>query len=294
MCRMKRIGIIGGGIMAKGMANNFLKAGYEVSVWNRTQNRVDDIIDAGGKWAETPRDAAAGADILIECVSDDEASRAVWTDAQDGILAGAHEGGVYIASSSLSLSWVEELGESCEKHNVKFLDMPLTGSRAGAEGGTLRLLVGGDEKVLAGIREELGAIAEKIYHFGPSGSGMRFKLILNTLIGIHTNAAAQAYALAQKAGLDVGTVQHALFDGGMGPASPATKALFANADMPDSQVNFALQWLEKDLRYAQAMAGEYGVEFDLLDATQADFARAKGAGLGEMDIVKVVQMYRGE
>ncbi len=151
------------------MANNFLKAGYEVLVWNRTQNRVDDIIGAGARWAETPKDAAAKSDILIECVADDAASRAVWTDEVTGILVGAHEGGVYIASSSLSLSWVDELADRCNGRNVSFLDMPLTGSRAGAEGGTLTLLVGGDEYVLDRINEDLKTIAAKIYCFGPSG-----------------------------------------------------------------------------------------------------------------------------
>ena len=289
---MKRIGVIGGGIMAKGMVHNFLKAGHDVYVWNRTQKNIDDLIDAGAKRATAPRDVAKVVDILIECVTDDEASKQVWTDEETGILAGSHKQGVYIASSSLSLSWVEELAIRCQENNIQFLDMPLTGSRAGAEGGTLRLLVGGDEVVLDSIRETLSAIADKIYYFGPSGSGMRFKLILNTLIGIHTNAAAQAYVLSQKVGLDVTEVQHALFDGGMGPASPATNMLFKNAEMPEDQVNFALQWIEKDLRYAQAMAKGYGFSFDLLDATQADFAKAKEAGLGPQDQVKIVNFYR--
>jgi 3-hydroxyisobutyrate dehydrogenase-like beta-hydroxyacid dehydrogenase len=231
-------------------------------------------------------------DILIECVTDDEASRNVWTDPETGILAGASSDGVYIATSSLSLEWTDELARLCKAKNIQFLDMPLTGSRVGAEGGTLRLLVGGDETTLDSIRGELGAIAEKIYYFGPSGSGMRFKLILNTLIGIHTNAAAQSYVLAQKAGLDVKAVHNALFDGTMGPASPTTNNLFANVDMPEDQVNFAVQWIEKDLRYAKAMAEQYGVDFDLLNDTQRDFMNAKNAGLGEQDQVKIVKIYR--
>jgi 3-hydroxyisobutyrate dehydrogenase len=287
---MKTIGMVGGGIMAQGMARNFLQAGYEVRIWNRTKDRVAEVLEAGAQWAATPR-KAAGADIVIECVTDDEASRAVWTG-DDGILAGASKTAVLIASSSLSLVWISELNELCKKQQLAFLDMPLTGSRAGAEDGTLRLLVGGDEAVLDSIREDLGAISEKIYYFGASGAGMRFKLILNTLIGIHTNAAAQSYVLAQKVGLDVKMMEHALFDGSMGPASPVTKMFFRNLDMPKEEVNFALRWLEKDLRYAQAMAAEHSVDFDLLDDTQADYAKAKAAGLGEQDQVKIVNIYR--
>jgi 3-hydroxyisobutyrate dehydrogenase len=289
---MKRIGIIGGGIMAKGMARNFIDKGYSLTLWNRTRAHVADLIDAGADWAESPKEVAATSDILIECVTDDEASRKVWTDPETGILAGARPDGIYAASSSLSLEWTDELSKLCEEKNVQFLDMPLTGSRVGAEGGMLRLLVGGDETTLDSIRDELAAIAEKIYYFGPSGSGMRFKLILNTLIGIHTNAAAQAYVLAQKIGLDVKTVHYALFDGSMGPASPTTNAFFMNVDMPEDQVNFALQWIEKDLRYAQSMAKQYGVDFDLLNDTQRDFMKAKEAGLGEQDQVKIVNIFK--
>lgn len=288
---MKTIGIVGGGIMARGMALNFLKAGYDVTIWNRTRQNVVEVINAGATFAQTPREVA-GADIVIECVTDDEASRAVWTDATTGILASAKPSSVYIASSSLSLDWTAELSKRCSENNIKFLDMPLTGSRAGAETGTLRLLVGGDETVLDSIREELGAIADKIYYFGPSGSGMRFKLVLNTLLGIHTNAAAQAYVLAQKVGLDPKAVGFALADGGMGPASNTNNAVFTNADMPDDQVNFAVQWIEKDLRYARAMARDVGVDFDLLNATSEDFTRAKEAGYGAQDQVKIIKLYR--
>jgi 3-hydroxyisobutyrate dehydrogenase len=292
MKTQRRIGIVGMGIMAKGMARNFLKHGYEVTVWNRTKAHADDLVAEGAAWADSPKAVAHAADVVIECVSDDAASRAAWTDPVTGILAGAESGKTYIASSSLSLAWIDELTGLCKSKGLDFLDMPLTGSRAGAEGGTLRLLAGGDERALENIRPELNAIAEKIYYFGPAGSGMRFKLILNTLIGIHMNAAAQAAALAEKAGLDLTTVHHALFDGAMGPASPATNMLFKNMDMPADQVNFAAKWIEKDLRYAEAMAKQYNVNFDLLNDTQADFAKAIAAGYGDQDQTKIINLYR--
>lgn len=292
MNTMKQIGIVGAGIMASGMAQNFMKHGYTVHVWNRTKEHVQPVLDAGAQWAASPKAVVEVVDICIECVSDDEASRHVWTDPETGILAGASQGKVYIASSSLSLAWTDELAQLCKDQGLDFLDMPLTGSRMGAEGGTLKLLIGGDETVLEGIREELGAISDKIYYFGPAGSGMRFKLVLNTLIGIHTNAAAQAAEMARKAGLDVAAVHRALFDAPMGPASPTTDMLFKNMDMPAEQVNFAVNWIEKDLRYAQAMAQEYGVDFDLLNDTQADFARAKAAGYADQDQTKIINLYR--
>lgn len=289
-----RIGIVGAGIMAKGMARNFLKHGHTVTIWNRTAKNVSDLVEAGAHEGASPRAVAEVSDLIIECVTDDEASREMWTNPQTGILAAAQEGDgkVYAASSTLSLAWTDELVGRCQAKGIDFLDMPLTGSRAGAEGGTLRLLVGGDKAVLERLRPALEAIAEKIYHFGRNGTGMRFKLILNALTGIHSDAAAQAAALAQKAGLNLDTVQFALFDGSMGPASPSTIALFKNRDLPAEQVNFAAKWLEKDLRYAQAMAREYRADCSVLDIVQAEYAKALEQGLGDQDQTKVFNLYR--
>lgn len=290
---MKRIGMVGGGIMAAGMAQNFLKHGYEVHVWNRTKDHVKPLLDAGAEWCESPKSVAESSDITIECVTDDDASRKVWTDRENGILAGAAKGKVYIVSSSLSLGWTGELAKLCRDKGISFLDMPLTGSRAGAEGGTLRLLVGGDEAVLDSIRDDLKAISEKIYHFGPAGTGMRFKLILNMLIAIHVNAAAQAASLAYRAGLDISKVFNAFFDGNMGPASPSTAMLYKNLNMPLEHVNFAAKWMAKDLGYAQDMAKQYGVDVDLLNDTAADYARMLEAGLADQDLSKIAQLYKG-
>jgi 3-hydroxyisobutyrate dehydrogenase-like beta-hydroxyacid dehydrogenase len=274
------------------MAQNFLKHGYDVYVWNRTKDHVGPLLAAGARWCESPTAVAESSDIIIECVTNDEASREVWTSADTGILTGAVPGKTYIVSSSLSIAWVDELAQLCASKELPFMDMPLTGSRAGAEGGTLRLLVGADDATLDAVRADLKAISEKIYHFGPAGSGMRFKLILNMLIAIHVNAAAQAASLAQRAGLDIHSVFDALFDGAMGPASPATAMLYKNMDASPDHVNFAAKWMAKDLGYAQDMAKRYGIDIDLLDATAADYTRLLHDGLADQDLTKITQLYR--
>lgn len=288
---MRKIGIVGAGIMPAGMAQNFLKAGYEVTMWNRTPERLQPLIEAGAQHCDSPKEVAVAADIIIECVSDDEASRSVWVG-EKGILAGSNTQKVLITSASLSLGWTDELARICHQKGYKFIDMPLTGSRAGAEGGTLKLLIGGDENVLESIRTELEVISDRIYHFGPNGAGMRFKLILNTLIGIHVNAAAQAARLAEAAGLDIKTVHHAIFDGSMGPASPSTNLLFSNIEQDESFLNFAVKWIEKDLRYAQKMAQDLDIDFDLLNDTQLDYQRAKDSGLAERDLTAIIELFK--
>lgn len=286
---MKQIGVVGAGIMASGMVQNFLKHGYTVHVWNRSTDRLKPLMTAGAKVSDSPKTLTEKSDIIIECVADDEASRSVWLG-DNGILAGAMPEKVLITSASLSLDWTDELVELCAQKRFKFLDMPLTGSRKGAETGTLKLLVGGDEAVLDEIRPELAAIADKIYHFGKNGSGMRFKLILNTLQAIQIDAAAQAIELAKKVGLDVGNMHDAIFDAPLGPASPATNIAF-QADTID-QTNFAVNMIEKDLRYAKIMAQQNNMTFDLLNDTQAAYKQVKDKGLGESDWSKIIELYR--
>src|SRR2546430_937648 len=125
---MKQIGMVGAGIMASGMARNFLRHGLTVHVWNHTPERLTPLEAAGATVEGTPKKVAEKSDIVIECVSDDAASRGVWLGEQ-GILTGATQGKVLIASSSLSLGWIDELARTAAGKSLTFLDAPLTGSR---------------------------------------------------------------------------------------------------------------------------------------------------------------------
>lgn len=287
---MKTIGIIGAGIMAKGMVKNFLKNGYSVNVWNRTKSHVNDMLSNGATWQNSPKGVAATSDIVIECVSNDTASRNVWTNPQTGIIVGANNRTVCIASSTLSLTWIDELAQLCTKQNIPFLDMPLTGSRAGAEAGAMQLLVGGDSEVLDGIKLELGAISNHIFHFGPVGSGMRFKLMLNSLTGIQTAATAQAMTLAKKAGIKPQDFYNALIGASMSPASAATANVIKQYIAPTDSVSFTLKWLRKDFRYGHAMADTYDFTYDLLNTTEADLQQALDHNLGSEDITHIGKM----
>lgn len=287
---MKRIGIAGAGIMAGGMALNFLKHGYEVRVWNRSPERLKALLQKGVRAASSPKALTEQSDIVVECVSDDDASRSVWLE-DDGILAGAHADVILITSATLSLFWTDELAEICHARNLKFLDMPLIGSRPGAENGELTLLVGGKPETLDAIREDLAAISSQIFHLGGAGAGMRFKLLHNALIAIQVDAAARAAALAGKAGIGKEVFLETLIKGNLGPASPAVRQLVTNKDMPGNHVNWAVRWVEKDLRYAKGMAGKYHTAFDMLDSAHQDFSYAKEHGLADADWTKITEVH---
>lgn len=277
--------------MASGMARNFLEHDIEVYIWNRTRSRVEPLVQCGATVCASPKDVATKADIIIECVSDTPASRSVWLG-DEGILAGADGNKVLIIASTVSTTWVDELAKTCEDRKLPFLDMPLTGGPKGAETGSLCLLVGGPHEVLGGIRQELELVSSHIFHFGQAGMGIRFKLMQNALSSIQINAAAQASRLAEKAGVEPSRFYEAMHVGNMAPASPITTSVLKDIANPPTSANFSIKMLEKDLRYAQELAQELGMTFDLLDDTLQDFVGSKENPSEKPELSSVVNMYR--
>jgi 3-hydroxyisobutyrate dehydrogenase-like beta-hydroxyacid dehydrogenase len=283
----QKVAVVGLGIMGHGMAQNFVTKGYETYVWNRTSGKAQDLVARGAVWCASPQVAAQKADVVIEIVSNDEASRVVWTGAE-GILAGATREKVILTSASLSVPWTLELSKLCKSQGLKFLDSPVTGGRAGAENGQLQLLVGGDAATLDSVRETLAAISKKIYHFGESGAGMRFKLILNTLQTVHNLGLVESLKLAEKVGLDIGQTGEALLE--MGPSSPATKSALDRIVNPSERVNFALKWMTKDVNYANQMATQAGQKGLLVFAdVQQRLNEAMAKGNGDKDVNRLFE-----
>ncbi len=274
---MARVAVVGTGVIGGGMAVNLLRNGHQVAVWNRTAENAANVVDAGATLAATPAEAARGADVVFEATADDASSRSVWFG-DDGILAGSAETATLVTSATLSPVWVAELAEACRSAGRPFLDMPVTGGRAGAESGALVMLAGGDEATLASIAGVLEAISTTVRHFGPVGSGTQFKLVLNALQAAHLVAFGEAMAMARSAGLDLDEVGEALVDrlGG-----PVTTMAWAATREPPQRANFALAWALKDLRYASAMAGE--LPTPILDVAVARLADAESKGFGDRD-----------
>lgn len=202
---MTDVAVIGLGIMGHAMADHFLRGGHRVTVWNRTAAKADDLVAAGAQLATSPAGAAAAADVSFEVTADDGSSRDAWLGGE-GILAGARPGSVLVTSATLSPGWVAELAQACTDAGHPFLDMPLTGGRAGAEAGQLVMLAGGDADTLAELGPTLAAVARDVKHFGPVGAGTRFKLILNAVQAVHLGAFGEAMALAEATGLDPAAV----------------------------------------------------------------------------------------
>ena len=283
------VSILGLGTMGMGMAKNLLKAGFTVHAYNRTRAKAEPLVAEGAHIHETPADAARAADIIIAMLSDDSASRAAWTGPQ-GALGSAKAGTVLIDSSTITPAWVEELGNLAKARDLEFLDAPVTGSKAQAEGKQLNFLVGGDAKALERARPALEAMGQSVIHLGPVGSGARMKLINNFLCGVQIASLAEAMAWIERSGLDREKALNVLNNGA--PGSPLLRTVSTRMTNRDYTVNFFLELMAKDLKYADAEAAKSGVELEAARAAAGLFQRAIESGHGQQDMSSVVEALR--
>jgi 3-hydroxyisobutyrate dehydrogenase len=287
---MNSIAFLGVGTMGAGMAGRLLDAGFTVTVWNRRRERADALHGRGARVAESPKAAAAGADLAISMVADDAASRSVWLG-PEGALASLPRGAVAIESSTLSPAWIVELAGHAAKAGCDLLDAPVTGSRTHATNGDLLFLVGGPAAALERARPALAAMGSRgVIHLGPTGSGARMKLINNFVCGVQAAALAEAVALIERLGLDPAKAFPVLSDGA--PGSPLVKGVGARMLAHDYTVNFALGLMHKDLTYAMAEGTRAGVPLRTAGVARELFSDALAARLGDSDFAAVVETLR--
>ncbi len=192
---MQKVALLGLGVMGSGMAGQLLQAGFPLTVYNRNAERAAEAVKIGARLAESPREAAQDADVIIAMLADDDASRDVWLG-EAGALRGAKLGAVAVECSTLSPAWVAELATAAHAAGCEFLDAPVTGSRPQAAGG--RVAVPGGRRGGCARARAAGAEGDEPRHCAsrPSGSGARMKLINNFVCGV------QAAALGRSGGGD--------------------------------------------------------------------------------------------
>jgi 3-hydroxyisobutyrate dehydrogenase len=285
----QRVAILGLGTMGMGMATNLLKAGIPTTVWNRTRAKAEPLAAAGARIADTPADAARDAGIILTMVADETASRAAWLGDQ-GALAAAQPNSILIESSTVTPEWIAELAAEAAKHNLRFLDAPVTGSRMQANAGQLTFLVGGDPATLEEARPVLAAMSKEIIALGPIGSGARLKLINNFLCGVQIASLAEAMVWIERGGLDRTQALRFLTTGA--PGSPLLGAISARMAAQNYEVNFLLRLLQKDMNYAIADAAKVHVDLRTARTAEARIGEAVKAGHGEQDMSAVVEQVR--
>lgn len=283
------VALLGLGTMGAGMAANLLKAGFPLAVYNRSRAKAEGFAAQGARVAETPADAAHGADVIVSMLADDAASRAVWLG-ENGALAAAVKGAVLVESSTVSPAWIAELAAAASARGLEFLDAPVTGSRMQAAGGQLSFLVGGSEAALAKATPALTAMSKEIVHLGPVGSGATMKLVNNFLCGVQIASLAEGIAWLERSGLDREKALAILKAGA--PGSPLLASLSARMTSRDYTVNFHLKLMSKDLEYAREAAAKDGVNLTTAANARELFEQAAAQGYADQDMSAVIEPVR--
>jgi len=282
------VGFIGLGLMGRPMAINLLKAGYAVTVWNRTRARAEELVAQGATLAATPRETAAHADVLFTIVSDPPAVEAIlW--GENGALAGLRKGCVLVDSSTVSPDLARRTAADCKSRGVEYLDAPVTGGTWGAEKGELVFMVGGEEATLKRVEPLLGAMGKRWFLLGPNGAGQTIKLAMNLILALEVQAFAEALAIVKSAGLPgerlVEVMQSSM---GRAPVLDVKAPLLLEGKYTPS---FPLRLMYKDLRLALEMADELGVPGLIAPQVMNLMRMARGMGLGSSDSCAIIRVY---
>jgi 3-hydroxyisobutyrate dehydrogenase len=210
-----RVGFCGLGTMGAAMAANVARAGFPLTVWNRTPGRADEPLDAGAVEAADPAAVAAASDVVVICVSDTPDVESVLF-AEGGLADGLAEGALVIDCSTIAPGPTREFASRLAERGVGFVDAPVSGGSEGAQQGTLTIMVGGHDEDVARARAVLEAMGTTITHMGPSGAGQATKAVNQVILSGVYLGVAEGMVLAMKSGLDAAQVAEALAGGAAG------------------------------------------------------------------------------
>jgi 3-hydroxyisobutyrate dehydrogenase len=288
---MVKVAVLGLGIMGSGMARQLIGHGFEVAVWNRSAEKATALAGEGARAASTPADAASGAAIVVAMLSDDDASHRAWLG-DNGALAAMAPGSIAIECSTLTINWVRQLAAAATTSRVRFLDAPVTGSKAQAQAGELQFLVGGEADTVEHAAPVFAAMGGGFTLLGPNGSGAILKLVNNFLCGVQVASLAEAVAMIERSGLD--SAQAVKILGAGAPGSPLVKAVSQRMLEKAYEPNFFVPLMAKDLAYASEAFSAAGIEVESARAARARFVTADEAGHGQADIAAVIEPLRAE
>jgi len=270
-----RVAFLGLGIMGRPMASNLVKAGHEVTVWNRTPKDVE-----GARTAASPAEAATGAEVIWTCVSDTAAVESVLFGPQ-GVFGSLSDGQVLVDSSTISPSATLKFAERVRGKGVQYVDAPVTGSKVGAENGTLIFIVGGEESAIEKLKPLFAATGKKFFRMGDTSKGQAAKLVMNLQIAMIYEGFAEALTLATKLGVDAETLLPLIEASMVRSGVVEYKAPFVLKR--DFSPNFPLRLMRKDILLAREAAREVRVKLPGLEMVEEIYDMATEDGHENLD-----------
>ena len=280
------VAFLGLGTMGRGMAQNLLDAGHDLTVWNRTASKADDLVSAGAALAATPADAARAADIVLYCLANNDAVESV-VFGDDGLL-GAAAGQVFVDMSTVSPGLSQREAEAFADAGADFLTAPVFGSKPQAEAGELWVVAGGPDAALDRARPALEALSQSIFHMGEeAGAGTSMKLTGNLLVSAMATALAESLVLAKKAGLDPDQVLEVIQAADF--RSPTFEGAGRSMIDHDFAVNFSLGHMLKDATLIRHFAEDTGTPIPAFVAVRERLQAAANAGWADENFSALVK-----
>ncbi|GBG55627.1 2-hydroxy-3-oxopropionate reductase [Sporomusaceae bacterium FL31] len=285
---MAKIGFIGLGIMGKPMSKNLLKAGYDLVVYNRSQNSVAELVAAGAQAADTPKMVAEQTDIIITMLPNSPQVKEVILG-ENGVLEGAKQGAVVIDMSSIAPLVSREIAAKLAEKGVEMLDAPVSGGEPKAIDGTLSVMVGGKQEVFDACYNVMKTMAGSVVRTGDIGAGNVTKLANQVIVALNIAAMSEALVLASKAGVEPELVYQAIRGGLAGSTVLDAKAplVLDRKFNPGFRVNLHI----KDLTNVLETSHEIGIPLPLTAAVMEMMQALKVDGMGDLDHGALIRYY---
>jgi len=288
---MAKAAFIGLGVMGYPMAGHLAAKGHAVTVFNRSAARAEAwVAQHGGACAATPREAAAGCDVVMACVGADDDLRAV-TLGPDGAFAGMEKGAVFVDHTTASATVARELAAAAVAQGLGFVDAPVSGGQAGAENGVLSVMCGGAEADYAKAAPVIAAYARAQSLMGPAGAGQLAKMVNQICIAGLVQGLAEGLAFAERAGLDAAAVIEVISKGAAGSWQMDNRHKTMLEDR--FEFGFAVDWMRKDLGICLAQARETGASLPVTALIDQFYADIQAMGGGRWDTSSLIRRLRG-
>jgi 3-hydroxyisobutyrate dehydrogenase-like beta-hydroxyacid dehydrogenase len=274
---IKTISYLGLGTMGSGMASNLLKAGYQLTVWNRSIEKCKPFARKGARVAGTPADAVRDVDLVIYMLSNDQAVEEVVFGSK-GILSGIKEGQVAMDMSTVLPAMSSREQEAYAKHGVDFLDAPVFGSKQESADAKLWIMAAGDKAIFQKVKPVLEHLGQTVHYFGKNGNATSMKLVGNLMVALELEALAEGLVLARKAGVDLNTVMEVVKVADF--RSPLLVSNGQNILKRDLSTSFALKLMLKDAGLIEKFGESLQSPIPALRVVEKNLASAVDLGFG--------------
>jgi 3-hydroxyisobutyrate dehydrogenase len=282
-----KIGWAGLGNMGSAIVENLLNKGFSVTVYNRTKEKENSLIEMGAVSATTPEELTKHSEIIFTMVSDDEAVKEIF-NGEHGILSQSHEGKLAVDMSTVSPQTSRFLADCCKKQGIEFIDAPVSGSIKPAKEGTLIIMAGGAKEAFEKAKPVFETIGKSVFYLGDNGAGTSAKLAINYFLAVTLQALSEMVIFAKQTGIPPKDILAILNEGAL--ASPFIKMKATNIINNDFSPAFALRHLVKDVR----LAGEQGIKTPLFNPVYESFKEAAVTGLADEDCAAIIKYLKNK